>query len=446
MAVYLPKFKADDGSIKVSKVYWMDFKFQGQPIRESTGTRSISLAKKIQDKRRRELEEGTAGIRKKEQPRLFSVAAKEYLEVKKSTLANGSWMIEKANLAHLKPEIGRRLVCDIEASDISQYQQKRLDQGASPRTVNLEIGTLRAILRRHGVWARLQPDVKMLPVQDDVGRAITSSEEKALLQACSESRSRCLYTFVTLALETGARFNVIRTLQWGSIDLAMRCLRFGKDKTPSGTGRIVPLNPNAVAALESWALVFPDREPEHFVFPKERYGGGGKKEHFGFAGAKAYDTDPTQPIGDIKEAWERAKVRAARILKGIPAESEENVVPLRCRFHDLRHTAVSRMLDAGIPLAKIAKIVGWSPSTMVQMSARYGHFTLDELRGAVESISRTNAKPSPVAVIEGRRTAEVIPFSSPHGIWTGHENTRRPEHLQAPGMESKVLHLQSFNL
>jgi hypothetical protein len=45
------------------------------------------------------------------------------------------------------------------------------------------------------------------------------------------------------------------------------------------------------------------------------------------------------------------------------------------------------MLNAGIPIAKVAKIVGWSPATMVRMAARYGHFSLNELRGAVESIS-----------------------------------------------------------
>lgn len=44
-----------------------------------------------------------------------------------------------------------------------------------------------------------------------------------------------------------------------------------------------------------------------------------------------------------------------------------------------------------MPLPKIAKIVGWSPSTMVKMAARYGHFNTDELRGAVESISRPEA-------------------------------------------------------
>ncbi|HEY6329990.1 MAG TPA: hypothetical protein VI756_11680, partial [Blastocatellia bacterium] len=54
-------------------------------------------------------------------------------------------------------------------------------------------------------------------------------------------------------------------------------------------------------------------------------------------------------------------------------------------------------LDAGVPIAKVAKIVGWSPATMVRMAARYGHFALEELRSAVETISRPEIQPgSPV--------------------------------------------------
>jgi hypothetical protein len=49
---------------KGSKVWTMDFQFHGQRIRESTGTASKTLATEIQRKRRRELEEGSAGIRK----------------------------------------------------------------------------------------------------------------------------------------------------------------------------------------------------------------------------------------------------------------------------------------------------------------------------------------------------------------------------------------------
>jgi integrase len=369
---------------KGSKVWTMDFLFHGQRIRESTGTRSKTLALKIEDKRRRALEEGTAGIRKQRQPLLLSVAADEWLDLKKATLALRSVAIEKANLAHLLPELGRKLVCDLDARDIARYQQKRLDENASPKTVNLEVGTLRAILKRGGQWARLQPEVSMLPTRDDVGRAITTEEETALLQACAQSRSRSLVPFVTLAIETGARYGTIRTLEWGNVDFENRCLKWGKDKTAAGTGRIVPLSQRAVAALSFWATHFPERKPEHYVFPSERYGAGGDE-----FSPKAYHVDPSKPIGSIKEAWEAARLRAARILIGETEETEpkEEIAPLACRFHDLRHTAVSRMLNAGVPLAKVAKIVGWSASTMVLMAKRYGHFSLNELRDAVESIS-----------------------------------------------------------
>lgn len=40
--------------------------------------------------------------------------------------------------------------------------------------------------------------------------------------------------FVVLALETGARFNTVRTLQWRRVDFGGRCLKWGKDKRPSG--------------------------------------------------------------------------------------------------------------------------------------------------------------------------------------------------------------------
>ena len=62
------------------------------------------------------------------------------------------------------------------------------------------------------------------------------------------------------------------------------------------------------------------------------------------------------------------------------------------RFHDLRHTAVSHIITASVPLPLIAKIVGWSAGTMAKMAACYGHFAFDELPAAVEAISQ--AKPT----------------------------------------------------
>jgi hypothetical protein len=56
-------------------------------------------------------------------------------------------------------------------------------------------------------------------------------------------------------------------------------------------------------------------------------------------------------------------------------------------FHDLRHTAVSRMIAARIPLPIIAKIVEWSPGTMAKVAARYGHFGIEELRERLRLIT-----------------------------------------------------------
>jgi integrase len=106
-------------------------------------------------------------------------------------------------------------------------------------------------------------------------------------------------------IETGPRKNVIRTLQWKWINLTNACIQFGKDKTPSGTGRSIPLNRRALETVKLWAHRFPNREPGHYVFPAERYGASGDVFE-----ATAYGTDPTKPVASIKEAWEGAKERA----------------------------------------------------------------------------------------------------------------------------------------
>lgn len=398
------------------KVWWMDFRFCGQRIQETTRMTSITRAKEVEEKRKQALKDGAAGIKKAQQPLLFATAAEEYIALargKKRKWSPGMLKIQKNSVAHLLPAFGKKLLQAIEATHIAKYQDQRTKEGASGRTVNMEVGTLRTILKRKRQWGLLQDDVVMLDERDDVGRALAAEEESALLLECGRSRSRILLPFVVLALETGARFNTVRTLQWRNIDFANRCLKFGHDKTKAGTGRVVPLNQRATAALTFWAQQFPDRRPGHYVFPLEKCNATGREDTFGFTGAVVYETDPSQPIGDIKEAWEGAKKRTRRHCPhcdGILADKPKPETGYTCieckaevedlpaglvsvRFHDLRHTAVTRMIDAGVPLPKIAKIVGWTAGTMAKMAARYGHFGIEELRGAVEAISRNGAEP-----------------------------------------------------
>jgi integrase len=125
----------------------------------------------------------------------------------------------------------------------------------------------------------------------------------------------------------------------------------GKSKIEAGTGRQIPMTNPAYQTLSFWAANFPNRNPNHFILPAEKYAAEGDE----FT-PKAYKTDPTNPIHTFKEAWEAAKERAG----------------VGCRFHDLRATAVKRMRDAGVSFPAIGSIMGWSVATTVLMTKRYG--------------------------------------------------------------------------
>jgi integrase len=360
---------------KRGDTWWYKFKFAGQSIRESAKTSSKTVAKSAQRTRRRELEEGFNGISKPQRAQLFNVAAEAWIAAKQAHLSPRSVTIEKLNLKHLKPSFGGMLVCDIRPYDIAAYQSTRLRDEAAPKTINLEVGTLRAILRKHRLWANVQPDVQMLRVRDYIGRALTEDEEKALLRECRKSRSRSLYIAVEIALGTCMRYSEIRLLRWNQIDFHKGELRVGTSKTEYSEGRVIPLNTRVRTVLEFWAERFSNRRPNDFVFPFEKYGGKGEDDAFGFKGSVAYATDLSKPVGNWKEGWEAAKKRAG----------------VTCRFHDLRHTGCTRLLEAGVPFSVVSDILGWSASTAVRMARRYGHIGQSARREAVDKLSSATA-------------------------------------------------------
>ncbi len=352
-------------------VWWFKFRFAGQAIRESSKSNSRTLARAAEHARRRELEQGFNRIERYRAAQLFSVAAETWLAAKEAHLAPRSVAIERANLKHLNLFFGKMLLCDIRSEEVARYQAARLQEGAAPKTVNLEVGTVRAVLKKNRLWFAIQPDVRMLRTTDDVGRAISREEESKLLQACQASRSRSLYTAVVLALNTCMRYSELRLLKWEQADFVGRTLTVGASKTEAGAGRVIPLNDRAFAVLSFWASLFPGREANHYVFQFEKYGLAQRKDmHRGITSVCVHSTDPTKPIGRWKEAWEAAKIRAG----------------VKCRFHDLRHTGCTRMLEAGIPFSVVASIMGWSASTSVRMAKRYGHIGQTAQRKAVDAL------------------------------------------------------------
>jgi hypothetical protein len=88
------------------------------------------------------------------------------------------------------------LLTAITADEVARFQAAQKKRALSARTINMSVGTLRAILRKHKLWAFIEQDVRMLKVRTEIGRALSADVQCRLLTACKKSRSRSLYPAV----------------------------------------------------------------------------------------------------------------------------------------------------------------------------------------------------------------------------------------------------------
>jgi integrase len=236
-------------------------------------------------------------------------------------------------------------------------------QGVSNKTVNLELGVLRGVLKRAKRWYLLAEDIRPLPVNRNVGRAM-SYEEKVQLVKTAASRpeweSACLA--MTLALNTTMRACEIKGLRWRDVSLVDRTLTIRRSKTVAGQ-RVIPLN------FDAWTCILG-------LWERAKRFNGGSPDHFVFSACEGGKIDPVNPQKSWRSAWR--SLRKAAGLKNL-------------RFHDLRHHAITELAESQASEQTIMAIAGHvSP----QMLEHYSHIRLEAKRRALEAIS-TNASARP---------------------------------------------------
>jgi integrase len=346
--------------------WWYEFVFHGQRIRESTRSESKNLAIKAERNRRRELEESANGVRAARRPMLFSMAAREWMAANQARWSESNIAIQEFNLKHLSSYFGSMLLADTTPQEIGKYQGIRQKEGASNRTINMEISTLRMMMKSARLWGAISQDVRMLPERRDIGKALTPDEEKKLLDACRKSPQPSLYTAVVIFCNTGLRNAELRRARWSQVDFLKAEFQVGKAKTEGSEGRLIPLNQAALGAFKSWKVRWPDAKPKDYIFPSEKlmFKGAGAPEQ-GFM--TAYDVDPNKPLGAWKRAWSTAKKQAG----------------VECRIHDLRHHFISALAQTQTPDATIQAISGHLSRKMLD---HYSHVRLEAKRRAVATL------------------------------------------------------------
>ncbi|MGC1599412.1 MAG: site-specific integrase, partial [Candidatus Acidiferrales bacterium] len=166
---------------------------------------------------------------------------------------------------------------------------------------------------------------------------------------------------VSLGLHTALRQSEIRSLRWSQVDLLNRTLKVGRTKTEGGSGRVVPLNSVAHAAMVRWAGRFPAAAQEDYIFP------ACEDARLDCEKPNAGNIDPSHPIKTWRTAWRRALTDAK----------------LQIRFHDLRHCCITKLAESQASEGTIMAISGHLSRTMLE---HYSHIRMAAKRAALESI------------------------------------------------------------
>jgi integrase len=365
------------------QVWWFEFIFNGARICESARTSSKTIAKQAELQRRRELEKGINRIEQPKRMPLFKIAAEQWLATK-SSLSRFSALHYRQYVSSLSDYFGDRLICDIRIEDMAMLQQKRVAQGLGNRSVNAEMQVLRQILKHFGLWANLQGRIRFLREPHDTGRAISHDDEARLLEAAGQSRSRALLARLVLALDTGLRANEMRQLRHCDLKLGWRggaieqgWLTVSRSKTEGGQGRTIPLSKRTCAVITLWLSRFTDAPANGYLFPRHMVGLAGDSRE-----PVVYEVDFSRPGSEWKTAW-TGICRAAG---------------LRYRWHDLRHTFVSRLAEN--PAVSEQTIMALAGHVSKSMLTRYSHIRQAAKQVAIDALEA------------GRRAATPADFES----------------------------------
>ncbi len=319
--------------------WYLDFTFRGKRIRQFGGYTKDQARNALAKVRIERLDEKLGFSRPAaHEPVLFDKFADEFLALF-SKPNKRSWQRDELSLKNLKNIFQGKTLEEIGPEQIEQFKAKRKTE-VSPATVNRELACLKTLFNKAVEWgkAELNPSraVRKFKENNARERILSGAEAQRLI----ENAAPAVKPVLIIALHTGMRRNEILTLKWKNVDFS-RGFIFIED-SKSGRSRKVPMSVKVLEALKGRA-----RESE-FIF---------------------FNPRTKDRVKGIAAAFKGACARAE--IKGL-------------RLHDLRHTAASKMIEAGVDLVTVSKILGHAS---IQMTMRYAHPTPENMQRAVDRLA-----------------------------------------------------------
>lgn len=283
----------------------------------------------------------------------FSNVARSWLEYKKPNLRESTYIQYQGHVDnHLNPFFGKAKISRIDFDSIEKYIFCSHKTGTNPATLNKTLITLGSILKyavkKKYINANPIHEVeKQKAVSSVTGKInfLTPDEINSLFENTDAPKFKTLFMMAVL---TGMRQGELLGLKWDDIDFGAnqahvkRTFNYGKfhePKTPASY-RSIDLSPALMHELKKWKMARPPNVLD-LVFPSEN--------------GKAID------YHNMVKRYFHPALRKARVK--------------RVRFHDLRHTYATLLIDQGEHPKYIQSQMGHS-SIKVTLDT-YGHLMKD---------------------------------------------------------------------
>ncbi len=344
------------GSVFLRGDTWVcEYRVNGKTKRKTFGKKGVvtkTQAKEMLKKIEQKIKLGQYDMLDAEVPTLKAFSA-EYLKHGREVVKKRSWWRDTYGLRHFLELFGDCKLSEITPKDVDDYKQVRLND-VLPATVNRELQCVRHLFNLAKRWKRFfgenpVSEAKLISVNNQKERILTPEEEAKLLGLCNPYLKPILIT----ALNTGMRKNEILTLRRANVDLENNTITIDHTNTKTKTTRRIPIN----SVLRKLLL-------------EQKLKSGGSE--FIFLNP---DGNPYKRYDSIKGAYERLCKKVG--ITGL-------------RFHDLRHTAATRMIEAGASIVAVSKILGHSD---IKMTMRYTHPD-NSLKEAVELLTKNQISDS----------------------------------------------------
>jgi integrase len=239
----------------------------------------------------------------------------------------------KLALKNFNNMFGNQIVGTIIPVNLEYFQEKRLDQGMAPATVDMEISIAKTVVTKafdndmvdgRVLKAFRSVKRKLKKGQNARKRTLTFLEYIRLHKAAAAH----LKPILEVAYNTGMRLGELRELKWSYIDRKTGFIRIPAAATKEKKSKKIPINHNVLEVLKS----IPRAINHDFVF--------------------TYRGNPIRSKNGLKHSFKTA-CKHAKIPCG-------RNIPDGITFHDIRRTVKTNMLNAGVDKAHRDLILGHS--------------------------------------------------------------------------------------